>query len=180
MRTDGTLVGTGQGPISAIGPQPRRRHEREVRMGTPTAPWRSRRLPPTVLAGDRRRTLFRTLLRRGEGVPVEFADGSAGTVEDIVFPALGFEFWPQELVVATPDRRRRVSARSVRRIDVRAPRIWVGPTSAHPLERHGARRDEQDGDRKRLHRLPRRHDLAEAGMLPRRHRPQPQAPVGSR
>jgi hypothetical protein len=127
MRTDGSLVGTRWGPISAIGPQPRRRHESEVWVATPTAPWRSRRLPRTLLAGDPRRTLFRTLLRRAEGVPVEFADGSVGTVEDMVFSVLGFDFWPQELVVATPDGRRRVSARSVRRIDVREPRIWVGP-----------------------------------------------------
>lgn len=180
MRTDGSLVGTRRGPISAIGPQPRRRHESEVRVGTPTVPWRSRRLPRTLLAEGPRRTLYRTLLRRAEGVPVEFADGSAGTVDDIVFSMVGFDFWPQGLVVATPDGRRRVPARSVRRIDVREPRIWVGPLSADPLERRGARRNERDGDEKRLRRLQRRHDLVEVGMLPRRHRQQPQAPVGSR
>ncbi len=180
MRTDGSLVGTHWGPSSAIGPQPRRRHESEVRVGTPTAPWRSRRLPRTLLAGDHRRTLFRSLLRRAEGVPVELADGSAGTVEDIVFPVLGFDFWPQELVVGTSDGWRRVSAGSVRRIDVREPRVWIGPTSIPTLERGDDRGDELHREKKHLHRLQRRHDPIEVRMLPGRHRQQLQAPAGSR
>lgn len=134
MRPNGTLVGTRWGPISAIRPQPRRRHENEVRAGLPTPPWGSRKLPARLLAEDRRRTLFRTLLRRAEGVPVEFADGEKGRVEEVVFSTLGFDFWPQELLVRIPERTwraqlRRVPVSLVRAIDVREPRIVVGPTA---------------------------------------------------
>lgn len=130
-------------PSPAIGPQPRRIRERELRAGVPTSPWRSRRMPVTIASDDHRRTLFRTLLRRAEGVPVELADGSAGTVAEVVFAPLGFDFWPVELAVETAAGRRRVPVRDVRRIDVRAPRISVGPRTAHtPLHghRHGPER----------------------------------------
>jgi hypothetical protein len=160
MRIDGSLLGTRWGPNSAIGPQPRRRHENEVRAGTRTPPWGSRRLPRTLLAGSRRRTLFRELLRRAEGVPVEFADGEPGTVERIVFPVLGFDFWPSELIVATRHGRRRVQRAAVVQIDVREPRILVGASSRQPLERGVSRRHEGRRDGTRLHRLERRrHDL---------------------
>jgi hypothetical protein len=92
MRPDGTLVGTHWGPLSAIRAQPRHWHENEVWVHTPTPPWGSRRLPRTLLAGDPRRTLYRTLLRRAEGVPVVFADGSNGVVAEVVLHALGFDF----------------------------------------------------------------------------------------
>jgi hypothetical protein len=69
--------------------------------------------------------LFRTLLRHAEGVPVEFADGSIGVVDEVLFPALGYDFWPTALVVATPDGPRVVSRERVRRLDVRHPRIVV-------------------------------------------------------
>ncbi len=153
MRTDGSLVGTRRGPVSAIRPQPRRRHENEVWVHTPTSPWGSRRLPRTLLAGDPRRTLFRSLLRRAEGVPVELADGNSGTVEEVVFQTLGFDFWPEALVVSTPEGRHRVSTRAVLRIDVREPRIWIGGGSARPgdIERppqsaRHARIPERSGD----------------------------------
>lgn len=180
MRPNGTLVGTRWGPLSAIAPQPRRRRENEIWVGTPTLPWRSRRLPETLAAGDPRRTLFRSLLRRAEGVPVELPDGTVGTVEEVVFSPLGFDFWPQAFRVATPDGRRYVPAAAVRRIDVREPRIVVAAGSASPLERSGGRRDERHRDDQRLHRLHRRHDLVQERMLSRRHRQQPEAPVGSR
>jgi hypothetical protein len=79
------------GPVSAVQPQPRRRHADEIWVITPTAPWGSRRLPRSLAAGNHRRTLFRALLRHSEGVPVEFADGSRGVVEDVVLPVLGFD-----------------------------------------------------------------------------------------
>lgn len=178
MRTDGSLVGTRWGPISAIGPQPRRRYAQEMQAGTPTTPWRSRRLPRTLRAGDPRRTLFRTLLRRADGVPVELADGSAGTVVDVVFSALGFDFWPRALLVATPEGRLRVPVAAIRRIDVRTPRIVLGPLSGELLERDRGRRDERDGEERP--RLQRRHDLVREGVLPRGHRQRAVAPVGSR
>jgi hypothetical protein len=114
-------------PVSAVQPQPRRHHQNEVWIHTPTVPWGSRRLPRTLLAGDQRRTLFRTLLRYSEGVPVEFADGTCGAVEEIVLPALGFDFWVEELVVATAEERRRVPVRDVLRLQIRPPRIEVCP-----------------------------------------------------
>lgn len=180
MRTDGSLVGTRWGPISAIGPQPRRMHENEVWVGTPTRPWGSRRLPRTLRAGDPRRVLFRELLRRAEGVPVEFADGETGVVDTVGFPVLGFDFWPSELVVATRHGQRRVPRSQVLRIDVREPRIVVGTTSGEPLERHRGSRNERHGDEQRLHRLQRRHDLVQVRMLPRRHRQKTEAPVSNR
>ena len=129
MRTDGTLDGTHWRSIAAIGAPPRHLHENDVLVHPPTAPWGSRRLPRTLLAGDPRRTLFRSLLRRSEGVPVAFADGSRGTVTDIVLPALGFEFWPEALVVRTLEGKRRVPVEAVARIDTRAPRIEIGERS---------------------------------------------------
>jgi hypothetical protein len=178
MSKSGSLATARLGPVSAIGPQPRRRHENEVWAGTPTAPWGSRRLPRTLLAGDPRRTLFRTLLRRAEGVPVEFADGDAGVVEKAVFSAVGFDFWPLELVVSTSKGRRRAPTALVRKIDVRSPRIVVGPVSGEPLERGEGGRDARDGG-KSVRRLDRRQDRDEGGMLPRRHRKAAEA-VGSR
>ena len=114
-------------PASAVQPQPRRRHQNEVWVHTPTVPWGSHRLPRTLLAGDQRRTLLRTLLRHSEGVPVEFADGTRGAVEDVVLPALGFDFWAEELVVATANERRRVPVQDVLRLQIRPPRIEVRP-----------------------------------------------------
>jgi hypothetical protein len=114
------------GPVSAVRQQPRSRHADEVWVHTPTAPWGSRRLPRTLLAGDRRRTLVRSLLRRSEGVPVEFADGSAGVVAGVRLHELGFDFWAEALVVATPDGQQRVRVDRVQRIDVRPPRIVLG------------------------------------------------------
>lgn len=180
MNSDGSLVGTRWGPISAIGPQPRRRHGNEVWVHAPTAPWGARRLPRTLSAADRRRTLFRELLRRSEGVPVEFADGNSGVVDEVVFPVLGFDFWPAELVVALADRRCRVPVGRVSRIDVRSPKIAVSAASDELLERGHGRRDERDGDEHRLHRLQRRHDLVEVRMLTGRHRQRAEAPVGGR
>ncbi len=116
-------------PVSAVRPQPRRRHRNEVWARTPTAPWGLRRLPRTLLAGDPRRTLYRSLLRRAEGVPVLFPDGSTGVVADVVLPALGFDFWAEELLVATPEGKRRVPVDEVARIDTHAPRIEVGERS---------------------------------------------------
>jgi hypothetical protein len=134
MRMDGTLVGTHWGPLSAIGRQPRRVHANDVRVHTPTEPWGSQKLPRTLAAGDPRRTLFRSLLRRAEGVPVAFADGSGGVVADVVLPALGFDFWAEELAVTVGDGRRRVPVGHVRQIDVRPPRILLGscPPSEEP------------------------------------------------
>lgn len=126
MRPNSTAVEVGRGPAPATRPQPRRRHAAEVRAATPTRPWGSRRLPRALVAGGRRGLLFRELLRRAEGVPVALEDGETGIVEEVVFPVLGFDFWPVELVVATPSGRRRVSVRRVSRIDVRDPRIVVG------------------------------------------------------
>ena len=125
MRPDGTLVGAHWGPISSIRRQPRHFHENEVWVHAPTAPWGSHRLPHTLAAGDPRRTLFRDLLRRAEGVPVELADGRTGTVEEVVFSPLGFDFWPEQLVVAVPGGKRRVPVGDVARIDVHAPRIEI-------------------------------------------------------
>lgn len=110
-------------PVSAVQPQPRRHHENDVWVHTPTAPWGSRRLPRALLAGDQRRTLFRTLLRHSEGVPVAFADGTCGSVEEVVLPALGFDFWAEELVVATADGRRRMPVLDVRRLQTRPAKI---------------------------------------------------------
>lgn len=142
MRPDGTLVGTHWGPISAIGAQPRRRHQNELWVHTPTPPWGSRRLPRTLLAGDPRRTLFRSLLRRSEGVPVAFADGSRGTVTDVVLPALGFDFWPEQLVVRTLEGKRRIAVAAVARIDPRVPRIEIDERERQigysPRDGHGA------------------------------------------
>lgn len=180
MRTDGSLVGTRWGPISAIGPQPRRLRENEAWVGTSIRPWGSRRLPRTLQASDRRRTLFRELLRRAEGVPAAFADGETGVVDTVVFPVLGFDFWPSELLVATRHGHRRVPRSEVLQIDVREPRIVVGTTSREPLERHRGRRNERHGDEHRLHRLQRRHDLVQVRMLPRRHRQKTDALVGGR
>lgn len=142
MRTDGSLVGTRWGAVSALKAQPRARHRTELWMQRPTRPWGSRRLPRTILADDPRRTLFRSLLRRAEGVPIEFADGSTGLVDDVSFKPLGFDFWAETLLVATPEGRRRVPTSEIRRIDVREPRLWAGPAPAsvrerpreHPLE----------------------------------------------
>ena len=116
-------------PVSAVREQRRERHAAEVSPGTPAAPWGSRRLPRTLAAGDDRRTLFRTLLRHSEGVPVEFADGTSGAVEHVVLPALGFDFWAEELVVATPDGRRRVSVGEVRELRIRTPEIKLATAS---------------------------------------------------
>lgn len=180
MRPNGTLLGIRWGPISAIGPQPRRLHENELWVGTPTAPWRSPKLPRTLLAGDPRRTLFRTLLRRAEGVPVEFADRETGIVEEVVFPVLGLDFWPAELVVAIPERRLRgplelvrlrVPVARIRRIDVRDPRIVVAAGSRELLAPGSGRGNERNA----AHHLParggRRHDAATARrLLPQRPR----------
>ena len=127
MRTDGTLVGTHWGPVSAIRPQPRTLHAAEIWVGTPAAPWGSRKLPRALAAGDHRRTLFRTLLRHSEGVPVEFADGSRGTVAEVILPALGFDFWAEKLIVTTADGRRRLPVRDVQRLQIRPPKIEVRP-----------------------------------------------------
>jgi hypothetical protein len=180
MRTDGSLVGTRWGPISAIGPQPHRRHENEVWAGTPTRPWGSRRLPRTLAAGDRRRVLFRELLRRAEGVPVEFADGETGTVERIVFPVLGFEFWPSDLVVATRHGRRRVPRAAVVQIDVHEPRILVAASSRQPLGRGSADRT-RDAATWSASLASRVGTISSRpGGSPRRHRRKPEAPVGRR
>lgn len=125
MRPDGSLVGTHWGPISAIGSQPHRLHDTEVCAHTPTAPWGRRRLPRTLEAGGLRGTLFRDLLRRSEGVAVAFPDGTDGRVTDVVFPVLGFDFWPEGLVVGTTDGNRRLPISTVARIDTRTPRIEV-------------------------------------------------------
>jgi hypothetical protein len=139
MRPDGTLVGTHWGPLSAIGRQPRRGHANEIWVHTPTVPWGSHSLPRTLAAGDPRRTLFRSLLRRAEGVPVEFADGSTGIVAGVVLPMLGFDFWAEELAVTATGGRRRVPVGSVRQIDIRPPRILLG--SRPPILRPPAREE---------------------------------------
>jgi len=126
VTTLSTLTHRTDLPVSAVQPQPRRHHQSEVWTHTPTAPWGSRRLPRTLLAGDQRRTLFRTLLRHSEGVPVELADGTRGTVEDVVLPALGFDFWAEELIVATPSRCR-LPVRDVLRLQIRPPKIEARP-----------------------------------------------------
>lgn len=161
---DDRRVRTGPGPVSAVQPQPRACYRRQLERGTPAHPWRSNRLPRTLTAGDPRRTLFRSLLRRAEGVPVTFADGTAGTVSEVVFGVLGFDFWPQELLVETPTRRLRVPVDQVQRIDVHQPRIVVGPTRRRPLEAN--RRREQV----REHARPSRRDRAAAGLRQRRNR----------
>lgn len=125
MRPDGSLVGTHWGLISAIGSQPHRLHDDEVWAHTPTAPWGARRLPQTLGADDSRRTLFRELLRRSEGVAVAFPDGTGGRVTHVDFPVLGFDFWSEALVVGTTDGKRRVPISAVAQIDTRAPRIEV-------------------------------------------------------
>ena len=183
MRENGTLVGIRRGPISAIGPQPRGHRTAEIRAGVPTRPWGSRKLPRRLLAGDPRRTLFRSLLRRAEGVPVDFADGETGTVEEVVFSVLGFDFWPQALLVRLPDdgsraagRVRRVPVGRIRRIDVREPRIVVGPLSPERLEPDRAHGEARSRDDRRLQSLRPRRDLV-SGAQPRRHR---KAPVGGR
>lgn len=112
------------GPVSAAAPQPCRRER--VEDGRLLLPWRSRRLPSTLLADNGRRTTFRTLLRHSEGVPVELPDGGTGIVADVVLPALGFDFWPEELIVATANGRLRMPVGRVARIDVRTPRIVIG------------------------------------------------------
>lgn len=128
MRPNGTLVGTHWGPISAIAPQPHRLHDNEVGAHTPTQPWGSRHLPRTLEATGPRRTLFRELLRRSEDIPVEFSDGTTGRVAQVVFPVLGFDFWPEALVVGTTGGKRRVPIRAVARIDTRKPRIEATET----------------------------------------------------
>jgi hypothetical protein len=125
MSADGSLDGVRLGPLSAIGPQPRQRHASEVRAGTPTLPWGSPRLPRTLLADGARRLTFRELLRRSEGVPVRFPDGSDGVVDEVVFRPLGYDFWPVALTVATAAGRRRVPAAAIDRVDVREPRLWA-------------------------------------------------------
>lgn len=134
MRPNGTLVGTRWGPISAIRPQPRRHREDELWVGTPTAPWGSRRLPRTLLADGPRRTTFRELLRCAEGVHVTFPDGSEGIVDEVMFAPTGYDFWPVALVVATAGGARRVPAADIRRIDVREPRLWAGSAPEPSLE----------------------------------------------
>jgi hypothetical protein len=129
MRPDGTLVGTRWGPLSAIGSQPHHLHDDEVWAHTPTRPWGSRRLPQTLEAAGPRRTLFRELLRRSEGVPVAFSDGTTGRVAEVVFPVLGFDFWPETLVVGTTGGKRRVPTSAVTRIDTRTPRIEIAGTT---------------------------------------------------
>jgi hypothetical protein len=129
MRPDSSLVGTHWGPISAIGPQPQRWHDNEVWVHTPTPPWGSPRLPRTLEAGDPGRTRFRELLRRSDGVPVAFPDGSSGTVTDVILPALGFDFWPEQLIVRMLEDERRIPVSAVARIDTRAPRIEIDERS---------------------------------------------------
>ncbi len=131
MRPDGTLVGTHWGPVSAIRPQPRHAHENEVWVHTPTRPWDSRRLPRALDADGPRRTLFRELLRCSEGVPVAFTDGSSGVVTDVVLPVLGFDFWPEELVVRTLEGKRRIPVGDVARINTRPPRIEAAKGASH-------------------------------------------------
>jgi len=132
VKQNAPIVGGRRGPISAVRPQPRRKHVAEVAEGTPTEPWGSRRLPRSIRADDHRRTLFRSLLRRAEGVPVELPDGETGVVEEIVFRPLGFDFWPVALMVGETGRdqsggtaggRWRLPVARVSRIDVRHPRI---------------------------------------------------------
>lgn len=178
MNTNGTLIGTRWGPASAIRPQPRGRHATEIWVGTPARPWGSRRLPRTLCASDPRRTLFRTLLRRAEGVEVELADGTTGVVDEVALSPLGFDFWAEALVVATPDGHRRVPTRAVRRIDVREPRIWLRPVSADAFEGVDRLRDERDRHEHRRHRLQRRQDLVQVRMLSRRRRQQAETRVG--
>ena len=179
MRTDGSLIGIRWGPASAIQPQPRRRRKNEVWVGAPTRPWGSRRLPAMLLASGPRRTTFRELLRRSEGVPVSFPDGSGGIVREVVFGPLGFDFWPVALVVETAGGRRRVPTAAIGRIDVRKPRLWVDG-SAEPLERGRRVRHERDRHEQRLGRLQRRHDLLQEQVLARRHRQKAKSPVGRR
>lgn len=178
MRPTGTPVGTRFGPVSAIGSQPRRCREIELRAGTPTAPWGSRRLPRTLFADDAHRTRFRSLLRRAEGVPVELSDGTVGVVDTVELSPLGFDFWPEALVLATRAGRRRIPARSVRRIDVREPRIWGDAPSARAFEERGGGRHERHPDEQGLHRLQRRDDLVQVRMLARRRRQRAEASVG--
>jgi hypothetical protein len=125
MRTDGSLDAIRRGRPSAIQPQPRRRHANEVWVGTPTRPWGSRRLPATLLADGPRRTTFRDLLRRAEGVLITLPDGSDGVVDEVLFAPFGFDFWPVALVVATAAGKLRVPAAAISCIDVREPRLWA-------------------------------------------------------
>jgi hypothetical protein len=175
-----TLAGSRRGSLSAIRPQPRRHYEEEIRMGTPTRPWGSHRLPRTLLSDDPRRVTFRELLRRAEGVPVALADGTEGVVDETTFGPLGFDFWPVELVVATRDGRRRVPAAAIHRIDVREPRLWAGADSSGPLERDHRDPNERQRDEHRPDRLQHRHDLLHEPLLPGRPRPQPRARAGTR
>lgn len=177
IRHDSSRARAGDGPVPAVQPQPRALYWAQLERGRPTHPWRSNRLPRTLAADDHRRTLFRSLLRRAEGVPVTFADGTAGTVSEVVFGALGFDFWPEALLVTTPAGVVRVPAASLRRIDVREPRLWAG-VSAGPRERGRRSGDAGDRDEQRLERLERRHDLVEVGVLASGDRKQPETPVG--
>lgn len=177
MRSDGSLVGSRFGPLSAIRPQPRRHHENELWVGTPTRPWGSRRLPATLDAGPARRLLFRSLLRQAEGVPVEFADGSPGIVDEVVFSPLGFDFWPQALVVATPEGRRRVPVASVHRLDVHEPLVRVAADPPPPPAADGRPRQERHRDERRVPRRERRNELVR-GMLARRHPERGEKPAG--
>jgi len=61
-------------------------------------------------------------------VPVTFSDGTNGRVAEVVFPVLGFDFWPDALVVGTSEGKRRVPTAAVTRIDTRRPRIEVAET----------------------------------------------------
>jgi hypothetical protein len=131
MRPDGSLVGTHWGPISAIASQPHRLHDNEVWVHTPTRPWGSRRLPRTLEAAGPHPMLFRELLRGSEGVAVTFADGTTGCVADVVFPVLGFDFWPEALVVGTTNGKLRVPTSAATRIDTRTPRIEVTVAGGH-------------------------------------------------
>lgn len=176
MRSDGSLVGTRRGSIPAIGPQPRGRHASEVWAGTPTEPWRSRRLPATVLADGPRRTLFRMLLRRAEGVPVRFADGTEGVVGEVVLRMVGFDFWPEALVVATAAGRRLVPAAAVEQIDVREPLIRVEPAPAEPPERGVRFRQEARRREERVDRGERRQVSAHERALPRPRRRRAETP----
>lgn len=116
------------GPVSAIAPQ-RRAHPRGEATcdGQLPAPWGSRKLPRTLSPRDGRRTAFRVLLRHSEGVPVELPNGRTGVVEEVVLPALGFDFWAEELIVADENARHLcIPVGRVERVDVRMPRIVIG------------------------------------------------------
>ena len=93
---------------------------------TPAPPWGSRHLPRTLAADDPRHTLFRELLRHAEGVAVAFPDATTGRVDDVVFPPVDFDFWPEALVVETAAGTRRVPISAVAQIDTRPALIEVG------------------------------------------------------